>query len=191
MSILPISTLDKKAEYDTCAANLESERSMVWSERNRRRKRVPKPGYYSLGFSEYTMAQVPCTLTLSELRKDLSFCSVPPANLSIYFEEKISNNCMLQSKVAQRSQKQVLDRSPRHRAVSSKQRRPRSAAEEQRQLESAIRQSIAEIQSSTVPAQPREPEPRPARSTLFIAAGDSVCGRQASILAASVLRGLR
>ena len=146
-SSIPLSPFEKKAEYECNLKNLEKETAMIQLESRRNRRKIPRPGCYPVGFSEYTMGSVPCTLVLSELRSDLSKCSVVPPSSSIYFDEAMSSEAVQPQsrgiKQARQPAQSPIERfSLRRKTPNGQLLCPRSAAEEARQLSEVLRKSL-------------------------------------------------
>ena len=180
---LPMSLSEKAAEYDINQRILDKERNMNKME-SRRRRKVPKPGCYPAGFSEYTMGSVPCTLSLSELRVDLSKCV--PQNLSVYFEEAMpaeSRSAQTRpTKHARPPAELPTERfSLRRKTPTGHILCPRSAAEEARQLSEVLRKSLAECGGGRPAHCDTEPTP---------CLGDAFEAHRRSTFAANVLCGL-
>jgi hypothetical protein len=148
-SSIEFSQSEKLAEYEASLSRLQQEAVMIKLEIRRNRRKIPRPGCYPLGFSEYSMASAPCTLVLSELRNDLSRCSVVPPNLSVYFEEKMESDSAPPQpkgpKQARPAAQQPTERfSVRRKTPHGQLLCPRSAAEEARQLDEALRKSLTD-----------------------------------------------
>ena len=155
-----VSPAEKAAEYESGKQALHAEKLQVTLEANRKpRRKVPKPGCYPLGFSLLTMSKAACTLSLHELRCDLSMVtSAAPAFPSFYFEEV---DCPEQVKAHARQSKRVCEtvsESPTERVSRRKVSHgeyviPRSAAEERRQLQAVLQRSMQDQpKNATVPA---------------------------------------
>jgi hypothetical protein len=145
---VPVMQTEKAIEYEKNVSRLQMERDMVNLEgRKRNKRKTPRPGCYPLGFSEYTMQGVPCTLALNELRIDLSKCTVVPASTSIYFDEvgPMECNSTAEPLVVKHTKQQFAGERLSRRKISHEEHlRPRSAAEERRQLEAVLKQSMME-----------------------------------------------
>ena len=183
----PISLSDKVAEQEVSLRMLQIDRSLLDKERNKERKRkIPKPGFYPQGFSPYTMISVPCTLALREFRKDISQCSIVHESTSIYFDEAVQDPRQNQPLIVKHPRQNVpQERFSRRKASIAEHLRPRSAAEERRQLNAVLRLSRADLQASMqgTSALP-SPPPKPGFNCASTV-------QQERVIAAAILQGLR
>jgi hypothetical protein len=186
---------EKSTEYEKSFGSLQVERDMVNLEgRKRNKRKTPRPGCYPLGFSEYTMQGVPCTLALNELRMDLSKCSALPASASIYFDEVGPVECSQSTAkplVVKHTKPQFAGERLSRRKISHEEHlRPRSAAEERRQLEAVLKQSMVECGNGRshveTQAQPNKSTVIPSHASL----SDVFNSHQRSMFAAQILCGL-
>jgi hypothetical protein len=192
---VPVMHTEKAIEYEKNVSNLQLERDMINLEcRKRNKRKTPRPGCYPLGYSEYTMQGVPCTLALNELRIDLSKCSVIPASSSIYFDEVGPLECTSTAEpliVKHTKQQLPGERLSRRKISHDEHLRPRSAAEERRQLEAVLKQSMMECGNSRQShadnqAQPHQPAPTAPQSS----PSDTFNTHQRNMFAAQILCGL-
>jgi hypothetical protein len=69
---IPISHVELEMEYQSSLESLRIEQEKVRQEEGKKpRRKVPKAGCYPSGFSAFTSKRVACTISLSELRRDL------------------------------------------------------------------------------------------------------------------------
>jgi hypothetical protein len=129
-------------EYQRGIEALRIEQEKVRQEENQKlRRKIPKAGCYPSGFSAFTGKKVACTISLSELRSDLSILSSGSELIRTgYFND--AGNCATQSMAL------GLDTgSKRHCRLNHKLRNfvhPYSAAKERRSLQKVLRRSIPE-----------------------------------------------
>ncbi len=168
-----ISDSEKSAEQEKNSISMQLDRDMASLEsRKRPRRKIPRPGCYPYGFSEYTMHGVPCTLALKEIRGDISKCSVTTESTTVYFDEMGTGE---RSSRAETSTRQQLPagRWSKRKPSQEAHLRPRSAAEERRQLEAVLLQSMQEYGMKRrafddTQAAGNQPSPTPCQSTLQI-----------------------
>jgi hypothetical protein len=131
-------------EYGNGIKTLQLEKEKICQEAKRKpRRKIPKPGCYPLAFSEFTMKRVSslsCTITLSDLRKDLSALS--EVAISVPGESGHSSAEV----AAEETQRMYCGNVRFSRECRRKLSRmdclpPRSSAEEQRQIEQVLRKS--------------------------------------------------
>jgi hypothetical protein len=186
---------EKLIEYAKNLDYLRMERDMVnLEDRKRNKRKTPKAGCYPLGYSEYTMQGVPCTLALNELRIDLSKCSAPPASSSIYFDEVCPMECNSTAVplVTKRTKPQYAgERLSRRKTSHEEHLRPRSAAEEKRQLEAVLKQSIIECTKAARSNDDTQAQAiQPAPMNPHVSISDAFSAHQRSMFAAQILCGL-
>ena len=136
---IPVSRSELDHEFEKGQQMLHKELEMVLKAKGKKlRRKIPKAGCYPSEFSEFTMKRVSCTISLSELRKDLSALSTPSdEELQAQQEtEKADIRVTKQSRLSM-----CVGRNCR-RVTREDCRPPRSAAEEKRQLQQALRQSL-------------------------------------------------
>ena len=146
-------------EYDNGIKSLQLEQNKIrQTEKKKPRRKIPKAGCYPSGFSEFTMKRVACTISLSELRKDLSAlnCVLESPSQSVYFEENDAGPMDAMGSIVTCAkayrQPEIIASAPRNcrrKLTQGDYLLPRSIAEERRQLQEVLRQSIMEQQ--TVP----------------------------------------
>jgi hypothetical protein len=192
---VPVMYTEKAIEFEQNISNLQMERDMVNLEgRKRNKRKAPRPGCYPLGFSEYTMQGVPCTLALNELRIDLSKCTIVPASTSIYFDEVGPSGCRSTAEplvVKHTKQQFPGERLSRRKTSHDEHLRPRSAAEERRQLEAVLKQSMMECGNTGRPHVDNQTQPMQPTPILSHASNsDAFNAHQRSMFAAQILCGL-
>ncbi len=142
-------------EYDNGIKSLQLERDKIrQTEKKKPRRKIPKAGCYPSGFSEFTMKRVACTISLSELRKDVSALNfdIQYPSQSVYFEESDSVDAMRPISptvtcAKTHRQPDIFASAPRNcrrKLTQTDYLLPRSIAEERRQLQAVLRQSIME-----------------------------------------------
>ena len=135
-----ISHEELEMEYQRGVEALQLEQEKVRQEESKKpRRKIPKAGCYPSGFSTFTGKRVACTISSSEIRRDILIItsgseSIRPGYLN---DGKCSKACEL-----------GLDAgSKRHCRLNLKLQNfvhPYSAADERRQLQEVLRQSIQE-----------------------------------------------
>ena len=69
---IPVSHEELEMEYQRGLKAFQIEQDQIRQEKSKKpRRKIPKPGCYPSGFSTFTDKKVACTISLSELRKDL------------------------------------------------------------------------------------------------------------------------
>ena len=147
-----VSHAEKIQEYENGIRSLQLEQDMIRKEEKKRlRRKIPKAGCYPSGFSEFTMKRAACTISLSELRKDISTltCVLESPSQSIYFEEKNAVDSLAPIVACSKSLRQpdvfaISPRNCRRKLTHGDYLPPRSIAEERRQLQEVLRQSTME-----------------------------------------------
>jgi hypothetical protein len=139
-------------EYDNGIKSLQLEQNKIrQTEKKKPRRKIPKAGCYPSGFSEFTMKRVACTISLSELRKDLSAlnCVLESPSQSVYFEENDAGPMDAMGSIVTCAkayrQPEIIASAPRNcrrKLTQGDYLLPRSIAEERRQLQEVLRQSI-------------------------------------------------
>ena len=133
---IPVSRSELDQEFEKGQQMLHKEREMILKAKGKKlRRKIPKAGCYPSEFSEFTMKRVSCTISLSELRKDLSALSNEELQAQ-QGTEKANIRVTKQSRMSM-----CVGRNCR-RVTREDCRPPRSAAEEKRQLQQALRQSL-------------------------------------------------
>eukprot|EP00291_Cryptomonas_curvata_P016005 CAMPEP_0172153668 /NCGR_PEP_ID=MMETSP1050-20130122/1585_1 /TAXON_ID=233186 /ORGANISM="Cryptomonas curvata, Strain CCAP979/52" /LENGTH=166 /DNA_ID=CAMNT_0012822255 /DNA_START=27 /DNA_END=527 /DNA_ORIENTATION=+ len=137
-----ISHDELEMEYQRGVEALQLEQEKVRQEESKKpRRKIPKAGCYPSGFSTFTGKRVACTISLSERRRDLLLITSGSESIrSGYFND--AGNCSKQA------WELGLDTgSKRHCRLNLTLQNfvhPYSAAEERRQLQKVLRQSVQE-----------------------------------------------
>jgi hypothetical protein len=150
-------------EFEKGLVALRLERNKTMSDQGRKpRRKVPKPGCYPHGFSSFGMTKNQCSLSLHDIRDDISTLSsaILPQYASVYFEEVSTSAGNLESECLHQTEKKVKTINPpkphlgsgrcvRRKVARSEYLPPRNAAEEKRQLLAVLRRSMddSEVQS--------------------------------------------
>ncbi len=135
-----ISHDELEMEYQRGVKALQIEQEKVKQEESKKpRRKIPKAGCYPSGFSTFTGKRVACTISLSELRRDLLLISSG--------SESIRSGSFNDAGNGQKQAWELgLDTgSKRHCRLNLTLQNfvhPNSAAEERRQLQKVLRQSI-------------------------------------------------
>ena len=138
---IPVNTAELDEEYEIGLKLLKKEQEKIRRESFRKpRRKIPKPGCYPQDFSEFTMKRV-STISISELRKDMLALQSAPNIVSC--EEKVG---VIGEIISRDSKKPRLDqfapRICRRKLDRGDYLPPRSAAEEKRQMQEALRLSV-------------------------------------------------
>jgi hypothetical protein len=149
-----MSPKEKQREYENNIKSLQIEQQSIRKEEKKRpRRKIPKAGCYPSGFSEFTLKRVACTISLSELRKDISVltCATESPSQSVYFEESnlVGDLALAPIVHCTKTQRQSdifasAPRNCRRKLPQGDYLAPRSIAEERRQLQEVLRQSKME-----------------------------------------------
>jgi hypothetical protein len=147
---VPVSLKDLDGEYEQGLLAMQSEQSRVMLEQGRKQKRrAPKPGCYPVGFSTFKMTKNQCSLSLHEVRDDISTLrsAIAATCTSVYFDEAMPSMSASSSSHFQKSQPRqegAVGRYVRRKISQGKYLSPRNAAEERRQLQAVLQLSILE-----------------------------------------------
>jgi hypothetical protein len=139
---IPISHEELEMEYQRGLEALEVEQDKVRQEESKKpRRKIPKAGCYPTGFSVFTGKKVTCTISLSEIRKDIAMInSASESNRSGYLNDTGS--------LAKRAWEQGVDSgTKRHCRLNPTLRNfvhPYSDAEDRREIQHVLRQSMLE-----------------------------------------------
>jgi hypothetical protein len=129
--ITPVRKHELEMEYQRGVKSYQIELAKVRQEEcKKQRRKVPKAGCYPSGFSAFTSKRVACTISLSELRKDLVIMTAagdPEPNRSGYFNDAVT--CAPEQEMHTNKR-----RNCRQKITYQDFVRPYSAAEERRQL---------------------------------------------------------
>jgi hypothetical protein len=141
--------LELEFEHGIKSLQLEQDK-IKQAEKRKPRRKIPKAGCYPSGFSDLTMKRA-CTISLSELRKDLSTltCIFESNFQSVFFEESDAVDAVgpIVTFAKTRRQPDIFASAPRNcRRKLTKEDclLPRSISEERRQLQEVLRQSRME-----------------------------------------------
>ena len=137
---VPVSLSELNEEYENGIKMLQIERAKVMQDAKRKpRRKTPKAGFYPPQFSEFTMKRVSCTISLSELRKDMTALTAAATSSSESDKNRsfaTLDKCLNQFSAREcRRKLSPVDCLP-----------PRSAAEEKRQLQAVLRKSMLQQQ---------------------------------------------
>ena len=154
-SSILVSRAELGLEYDNCIKLLQLEQDrIIQAEKKKLRRKIPKAGCYPSGFSEFTMKRVACTISLNELRKDLSALTsvLEYPSQSVYFEESGVVDAVGPIATCAKTNRQPeaiasAPRNCRRKLTQVDLLLPRSIAEERRQLQEVLRQSVMEQQA--------------------------------------------
>jgi hypothetical protein len=161
---IQLTAVDLNLEYKKSLEMLDDERLKMMMEQGRKsRRKAPKPGCYPQGFSSYRMTKNQCSLSLHDIRDDMSaLASIISAKYtSVYFEEVTATGTGMlvpsentKEKISQHPQPQIgVGRCVRRKAACVEMLQPRTAAEERRQLLAVLQRSVQE-QSQKEPNAP-------------------------------------
>jgi hypothetical protein len=137
----PVSHEDMEMEYQSGVAALLIEQAKIRQDEGKKpRRKVPKAGCYPSGFSAFTSKRVACTISLSELRKDLMIMtsandseSIPTGQFSHAVKRASENEVHINTR-----------RHCRQKLTLQDFNCPYSAAEERRQLTKVLSTSSLE-----------------------------------------------
>ncbi len=139
---IPISHEELEIEYQRGVKALQIEQDKVRQEESKKpRRKVPKAGCYPSGFSAFTGKRVECTISFSELRKDLLIMTSASEPIRPeYFND--AGSCAKQA--LEQGFGSSAKRLCRQNRMLQNFVHPHSVAEERRQLQNVLRQSTLE-----------------------------------------------